>query len=189
MRFLSLLLLGTISWSLLADEPFPIPNKSKVVDGVYEEATKPRRQAARQVGFVGVGPAFLGNLNVSGAGYLISGTYGWDLNEAIIKLSAETALNSGAIWANVGVGVQAFLLNIEHAPYLAADFGIAYTRLSGTAIIPRAATGFSLGAQAGVQLFRRSAIQFDLGVKYVVVLKQNPLGHPYAVLIKVGIWF
>ena len=131
MRFLSLILLGTISLSLVADEPFPIPNKSKVVEGVYEEATKPRRRAARQVGFIGVGPAFLGNLNITGAGYLISGTYGWDLNEAIIKLSTEVALNSGAIWANVGVGVQAFLIDSEHAPYIAADFGIAYRRGRG----------------------------------------------------------
>ncbi len=183
------LLLGMSPHSLFADEPFPIPSKSKVVDSAYEEVTKPRRRAVRQVWYLGIGPAFFGNLNVSGAGYLVSGSYGWDLNEAIIKMSAETAFNSGAFWANIGLGVQGFLLDTDHAPYIAGDFGIAYSHLAGPTPTPSTATGFSLGAQIGYQFFRRSSVQFDVGVKYVTVLKDNPLGRPYAFLIKFGIWF
>lgn len=153
------------------------------------DISRPRRRASRTVGYVGIGPAFMGNMLSTGAGVLLAGTYGWDLNEAIIKLNGEMAFNGSATWASVGVGVQGFLLSGEHVPYVAADFGLTYARADATSPVPRTATGFSVGAQAGIQLFRTANVQFDAGLRYAIVLKENAMGHPSLVTLRVGIWF
>ncbi len=179
-----------------ADEPFPIPAKSKKGSVATSDESsegsdigRPRRRASRNVGYVGIGPAFMSNMVADGTGMLAAGTYGWDLNEAIIKLNGELAINGSATWASVGVGVQGFLYSGEHVPYVAADFGLTYARSQSTSPVPRTATGFSVGAQAGIQLFRTANVQFDAGLRYAVVLKENASGHPSLVTLRVGIWF
>ncbi len=189
--FLSISLLGPVG-KALGDEPFPIPAKSQkpsLAPNEDGDLGRPRRRTSRNVGYVGIGPAFFGNMSAPGTGFLLAGTYGWDLNEAIIKLNGELAFNGSATWGSLGVGVQGFLMSGEHTPYVAADFGLTYARSQSTSAVPRTVTGFSVGATAGVQLFRTANVQFDAGLRYALVLKENANGHPSLLTVRVGVWF
>lgn len=191
MKPLFLLLLGLSSAPVFsADEPFPIPAKNKPAVAAYEAPERIRRRESRAVFNASIGPAFFSNLNVGGAGFLFAGAYGWDLGDAILKLNADLAFNSNAFWATVGPGVQGFfLVQGDIAPYAGLDFGITYSHAEDAARPPRTVTGFSVGAELGVVLFRTANVSFDGGLRYAWLLKENGYGLPQMFTIKVGMWF
>lgn len=194
MRLLPTILVFALAFPAFADQSFPIPAKSSAGIGqpVSTEPSaweRPRRREPRQVGNVSIGPTVFSNMNAGGVGFLFAGSYGWDLGDAILKLNGDFMVNGSALWGNVGLGVQGFILQGDTAPYVAFDFGVGFTRTGTTAAVPRNVTGFGVGAQAGVVLFRSSAIHFDVGLRYGLILNQNAFGLPQVFLMKVGIWF
>ena len=154
------------------------------------EAGKERRPA-RKGNFLGFGPALFSNLNSSSNAqfYLTTGEY-WDVNDFMVKLSADLASNLDAFYGTASLGGHYFLTNQDTAPYVAADFGGGYAKsASGSFTSGESAFGFEVGGGAGIQFLRTSTINLEIGLRASVLLRSLSTGTPSLFALRLGFYF
>lgn len=175
--------------SALSDEK---PKRSVKVGEITEQESREgtERRASRALNYLGFGASNFGNLNSPGVGYSFGGAYAWDINTALLKLMAEGDFNGSAFFISGGLGANYFFSRTEFAPYVGADFGAGISKIDqGGVVNGQLVAGFVIGLAAGVELFRTSNVNLDIGFRAAMMLKNNSLGAPIAYTLRAGLYF
>lgn len=139
---------------------------------------------------LGFGPAFMSSLQSDGVGIGLEGARNWDVRVASVKVFSTFALRSSAYFGQLGLGVSKFILDQDTSPYVAVDLGYGFSKADGGgAFSGHTASGFVVGAGGGVQMFRSADIQVDVGLRFAILLKDTPLGHPSLTLFRASVLF
>jgi hypothetical protein len=165
---------------------------ARVGEITNEEAKEgTQRRPVRNSQYLGFGISNLINLNSSGVGYSFAYAYSWDVNVARIKILAELDGNGNALFVNAALGGAYFFTKGDVAPYVSADFGGGLAKLDGGSLFAgQSVGGFVLGAGAGVEFLRTSAVNLDLGFRSVFLLNSsNGYGIPIGLSVRLGIYF
>ena len=149
-----------------------------------------KKDPVRRKVYIGFGPAAMGNLNTSGAGFDFAGAYAWDVEWILFKIQAELAINGAAYVGSTTLGMNYFFEFKDLYPYLAADFGAGLAKIDGGGVLSGATVGgFVIGGGGGLQILRLSSVNFDLGLRVGAVLHSNALGIPLLYTLRLGMYF
>ena len=108
----------------------------------------------------------------------------------LLKVITEGSFNGSAFFVNGGLGANFFLSMTDISPYLAADFGAGAAKIDGgTVLVGQTVGGFVVGIGGGIQVFRTSATNLDLGFRAGFMLKSNDLGAPQVLTFRLGLYF
>lgn len=155
-----------------------------------EEA--PPFQAARGY-YVGLGPVGLNRLNSSGVGYFFNGGYAFNYDQTLLKLNAEIMGRGGALILTGGIGVAYFPTNLifqELNPFIGLDFGFGTSRIRPNETgLGEWLSGFVLGPQIGVQVFRNSDVLLEVAGKWGTFFESGSLGTPSYSALKISLFF
>lgn len=139
---------------------------------------------------LGFGPAFMSSMNAGGVGIGLEGARAWDVRVASVKAFTTFALRGSAYFGQLGLGVNKFILDQDTSPYVAADLGYGFSKADGGGPFSgQSASGFVIGAGGGVQMFRSADIQFDVGLRFALLLKDTAAGHPSLTFFRVSVLF
>lgn len=139
---------------------------------------------------LGFGPAFMSSMNSDGVGIGLEGGRAWDVRVASVKVFSTFAIRSSAYFGQLGLGVSKFILDQDTSPYVGVDLGYGFSKADGgSAFSGHSASGFVVGAGGGVQMFRSADIQVDVGLRFALLLKDTPLGHPSLTFFKASVLF
>lgn len=158
----------------------------EITDQEAHEGTQ--RKATRSVRGVSFGGGWLSNLGRSDVGYSMSLAQGWDVNRALIRLFGDLSISGGALLLNAGLGASVFLTDTDISPYLGADFGYGFARVTPDAGADTA-NGFAVGLDAGIFFLRTTSINVDLGGRLGFLLADTSLGRPLVCSVRVGVYF
>lgn len=149
-----------------------------------------QRKPSRHISYLGFGGSLFGAMNTSNVGYAFGAGFGWDVNDAIIKIQGDFSICGPAYFLNVGIEGMFFLSSQSIAPYLSADFGFGLTQSESSYMIGgQTIAGFDVGGGGGVLLLRTSNISIDVGLRVNVLLSTNNLGNPVAGTLRLGLYF
>jgi len=149
-----------------------------------------QRRPVRNATYFGFGGSTFSNLGSSGIGYNFGLAYSWDINRARIKILSEWNINGNSFFASGGLGANYFFTLTDLAPYIAADFGAGAAKLEAGGILSgQAIGGFVVGVGTGIEFFRTSAINLDLGFRAGFLLNSNTLGMPAVYSLRLGVYF
>lgn len=158
---------------------------SDVTNEEVHEGTN-RKQAISGYHFA-LGPSLPQNMGTSGVGYSFSLGKAWDLNKAMIRLRGDLFGKGGALGLDFGLSGQYYFINSDFSPFAGAELGFGALRTNtGTIFSNDLHAGFFLGPVAGVQLFRTSSVQVELGLKWSVMLVDT---NPSFFAFRVGLYF
>lgn len=164
------------------------PRVGEITQEESHEGTQ--RRPTRNATYLGFGPGSLSNLSSSGLGYSLGLAYSWDLNQARIKLLSEADLVGGALMVSGGLGGAYFLTTTDIAPYISADFGLGASKSDSGILGGQVLGGFILGIGTGVELFRTSSVNLDLGFRVGFMMNSNNgNGMPAASTLRLGLYF
>ncbi|MFM8269510.1 MAG: hypothetical protein ACKN9V_04910 [Pseudomonadota bacterium] len=153
---------------------------------------KPETKATRGY-YLGLGPTTLTNLNSNGVGYFFSGGYAFNYEQTMLKLNADVLGRSGALILSGGIGFSYFLQNFvfqELNPFIGADFSFATARIRPNETgLGEWVTGFMVGPQIGVQVFRNSDVLLEVAAKWATFLESGSLGTPSYGVLKISLYF
>jgi hypothetical protein len=154
-----------------------------------EERQAKKNDPVRRKVYLGFGPAAMGNLNTTGAGFDFAGGYAWDVEWILFKAQAELAINGAAYVGSATLGANYFFEFKDLYPYLEADFGAGLAKIDGGGALDGATVGgFVIGGGGGLQILRLSSVNFDLGFRVGALLHNNALGIPLIYTLKLGMY-
>jgi hypothetical protein len=161
------------------------------VDATPSEGTSPdMHQAMHPIKYLGFGGSSFNRLNSSGFGYSFAAAFGWDTDQALIKILTEADFNGSAFFLNAGLGGNYFFNMRNIAPYLTADFGGGLAKLDAGGILSgQTIGGFVLAAGAGIQFLRTAEVNLDIGFRAAFMLNRNALGAPQVFTLRLGLFF
>lgn len=152
----------------------------------------PAFQAARGY-YVGLGPVGLNGLNSSGVGYFFTGGYAFNYDQTLLKLNAEVMGRGGALVLAGGIGVAYFPQNLifdELNPFIGLDFGLGTSRVRPNETgLGEWISGFVLGPQFGIQVFRNSDVLLEVSGKWGTFFESGSLGTPSYTALKISLYF
>lgn len=149
-----------------------------------------QRRPARDRKFVSLGAATLNQMNAPSVGYSLGLGYSWDLNTVALKLFLDGAAANSAFLINTGVGINYYFMNTHYAPYVSGDFGLGWAKADGGSLISGdSAFGFMFGFGGGIELFRTSTVNLDIGLRVGLLMKDNGMGLPTSYSLRVGLYF
>jgi hypothetical protein len=165
--------------------------KSPRVGEITDQEAKDgaQRRPVRKSFYIGVGGASLKNINTTGLGYSLGAAYTFDLNSVRLKLFGEGDVNGSAFFVNGGIGGQYYFGVEDVAPYLAVDFGGGAAKIDRGLLEGETVGGFVIGVGTGIELFRTSSVNLDLGFRAAFMLHENSMGRPEAFTLRLGIYF
>jgi hypothetical protein len=163
------------------------PRVGEITDQEAKDGAQ--RRPVHKAFYVGMGGASLRNLNTTGLGYSLSTAYTFDLNAVRLKLFGEGDVNGNAFFVNGGIGGNYYFGVEDVAPYLAVDFGGGAAKIDRGLLDGETVGGFILGVGTGIEFFRTSSANLDLGFRAAFMLKDNPMGRPQAFTLRLGIYF
>lgn len=153
---------------------------------------KPEIKATRGY-YLGLGPASLVNLNSNGVGYAFIGGYAFNYDQTMLKLNAEVMGRSGALVLSGGIGFSYFPKNFilqELNPFVGADFSFGTSRIRPNETgLGEWTTGFMVGPQIGVQVFRTSDVMLEVAAKWATFLESGSQGTPSYSVLKISLYF
>ncbi|MCB9026664.1 MAG: hypothetical protein H6625_10130 [Bdellovibrionaceae bacterium] len=154
------------------------PSKSvKVTDVTADEETRGTRRfkATRQFRF-GFGPAWSSGLNVNGGGTQWSLGYIWGIDpDYDLKLNwsfyVPRADEENARYSELALGMNYFMTQAKHSPYLSIELGYASAAASEKInnlfnYSDDNASGWALGVGLGYKFFRTSTVNVGLLASY-----------------------
>jgi len=152
----------------------------------------PTSQAARGY-YLGLGPVSLNRLNSDGVGYFFTTGYAFNYERILLKLNAEAMGRAGALIINGGIGVSYFpkqLVFQELNPFLGLDFGFGTSRIRPAETgVGEWVSGFILGPQIGVQVFRTSDVLLEVAGKWGTFFDRGSFGTPSYAVLKISLYF
>lgn len=152
----------------------------------------PNNQAVRGY-YVGLGPVGLNNLNSSGIGYFFNTGYAFNYVQTMLKLNMEAMGRAGAFILNGGIGFSYFPTNLifqELNPFIGLDFGFGTSRIRPNETgLGEWISGFVLGPQLGVQVFRNSDVLLEVAGKWGTFFESGSLGTPSYTALKISLYF
>jgi hypothetical protein len=165
--------------------------KSPRVGEITDQEAKDgaQRRPVRKSFYIGVGGASLKNINTTGLGYSLGAAYTFDLNSVRLKLFGEGDVNGSAFFVNGGIGGHYYFGVEDVAPYLAVDFGGGAAKIDRGLLEGETIGGFVIGVGTGIELFRTSSVNLDLGFRAAFMLHENSMGRPEAFTLRLGIYF
>ncbi|MDR3605957.1 MAG: hypothetical protein P4M08_01095 [Oligoflexia bacterium] len=148
------------------------------------------RRPTHNAWYLGFGGSELNHLNSSGLGYSLGLAYSWDVNFARVKLFAEGDGIGDAFFAGGGMGFNYYFSQEDIAPYLSADFGAGAAKIDGGGITSgQIVGGFIVGAGAGIEFLRTTAVNVGLGFRAGFLLHENNIGLPEVLSLRLGVYF
>lgn len=142
------------------------------------------------------GPGLVGNLNSKD----IMLNIGLGVNFEMGPQSAMRAIYDGFFATEekredyfhlMGLGLQYHFNTDKHGPYAACDLGYGWAgrdiKVSGEK--EDEVNGFGLGFEGGMTFFRTGQRNFQVSLRYQVLMKKNTEGLPYTLGLRVGLLF
>lgn len=164
--------------------------EAKVGEVTREDVQNQERKPARQGTSFGFGPAVTGNLGGEGIGYYFTGAYGWDVDQVLLKIMGDLALQGSAFWGMAGLGANVFLSSDAHAPFILGEFGYgAAGRDNGAEFGDEESAGFALGTGVGVQFLRTSTVNLEASLKLGMIFDANSEGSPQLMALRLSLFF
>ena len=150
-----------------------------------------QRNPTRSEWYLGFGGSDFSNMNVNGLGYSLGAAHVWDINVALIKIIGEFSGLDSAFMTSLGLGGDYFFSSSPISPYVGGDFGFGAAKAEGNAgfFSGDVIGGFDLGGEAGIEFFRTSAVNLDLGFRAGVLLHSNSYGSPAVYSLRLGVLF
>jgi len=139
---------------------------------VPESSALERRVQTRNFTILGFGPGILQGIGHEGFAYHLQGGWWRETHpNAAIRILSQIDFRPGFDAWKVAGGVGAVWLPSRQtvSPFLGADFGWGFANGSEWA------NGFTLGASAGIQLFRTASTQMSLEGRSSVILGSDRL--------------
>ncbi len=163
------------------------PRDQQDAGGIFEgQPIQEARRRGRLHQAAGVGPAGLGNMDVTTVSF--NGYYGglWEVNPRIaLNATAEATTNFyEALLVSGTVGADLYLFEGTVSPYLGGDLGLGWGTSSGDN-----AFGVELGTAVGVQLFRLSDNQVTIEAQTNILLDELTDAFPIKYAARVGLIF
>lgn len=172
---ISLLMVSLASFSVHAAEPSGVP--------IADSDPVPRQLHSLNLTTLGFGPGALTGLGDNGLSYHLQGGLWREVHpNAAIRVLSEFDTRSGFEAWKVSAGLGAVWLPLKEAfsPFLGADLGWGFGDGEHTA------TGFALGASAGLQLFRGSSTQMSVEARSSFILDGDHLPWANSLALSVG---
>lgn len=156
-------------------------------------AEEPPENRASRGYYLGLGPTWLSRLNSNGLGYFFTAGYAFNYEQTMLKLNAEVLGRSGALALSGGIGVSYFPKNFvlkELNPFIGLDFSLGTARIRPNETgIGEWITGFIIGPEIGVQVFRSSDVLLEVSGKWATFLESGSLGTPSYTALKISLYF
>lgn len=157
------------------------------------KAEEPPENRASRGYYLGLGPTWLDRLNSSGLGYFFTAGYAFNYEQTMLKLNAEALGRAGALVLSGGIGIAYFPKNFvlkELNPFIGADFSLGTARIRPNETgIGEWITGFIVGPEIGVQVFRTSDVLLEVSGKWATFLESGSLGTPSYSVLKISLYF
>jgi len=143
--------------------------------------------------YLGLGPAGLWKVNSPGLAYSFNGGYAFDFETVSMRLGGEFVGRSGSIGIIAGMGLfyfpQGFSWPNFH-PFVGLDLGYGTIRLNeSNGILGAWVPALVVGPSLGVNLFRSTDVNLELGLKWGFFLNGGALGNPSYCLLKASLFF
>jgi len=157
-------------------------NKSIQVGSITkeDETRVSQRTQSLSLQSFGIGPAVYTNMDDTGTATLINLGYLWEVTPtAAIKLSTDIVTKLKTPWTSLGsvtIGGQYFFSKSNISPSVGVDFGYGGT-VTGVKDLKNT-SGFTVGANAGLNFFRTADKQMSLQLRYLIILEKNQIGAP-----------
>ena len=164
-----------------------------IEDVTQDEETKGNRRKQTLSGrFFGVGPAWVQNLNHTGA--IIDIVYGhrWAMDSLTIRPTLEVAFYPGSdsvpLFASGSIGANYYFMKTDFSPFVNLDFGIGISKTGGSGLLSSEFRGgFVLGGGGGVAFMRTATTNLEVAVHSSYLTASNSFGHPYSLAFTVSV--
>ncbi len=188
---LSLLFLMVSQLSLAAKPVLEIPTPQDT-DRAKETRAELKVKATRGY-YLGLGPSGLWKVNSPGLGYSFNAGYAFDFETVSMRLGGEFLGRSGAIGLIAGMGLFYFPEQISWPnfhPFMGLDLGYGTIRLNeSNGVLGAWVPALVVGPSFGVNLFRSTDVNLELGFKWGFFLNSGALGNPSYCLFRASLFF